>query len=229
VIPETGPGRPVVVVVDDDPEILRSLVRLLRREAYELLSTPSPNQVLEWARHRRLDLVIADQRMPELTGTELLLQLRELSPQTMGIILSGFPDTALIVESSGLRLERQIAKPWENTELQGTIRDVLSQASPPADPPAGLAAAQMELQVDCAGRTAGLVLADILPACRQAPSGTRACITLDNVLLLQDSLARLLKDLARTVVWLEIPIELRDRSGCVNAFLEAMGEARKVS
>ncbi|HVR87755.1 MAG TPA: response regulator [Planctomycetota bacterium] len=225
----THPGRPVVVVVDDDPETLRSLVRLLRKEAYELLSTPSPNQVLEWARTRRLDLVIADQRMPELSGTELLLLLRDLSPQTKGILLSGLPDTALIVESSGLRLERQIAKPWENRALQATVRDVLSKAARPAAPAAEVEGKLLEIRVDCAGREAGLVLAEILPACRRAPSGTRACITLDNVLLLEDSLARLLKDLARTVAWLEVPIEIRDRSGCVNAFLEALGEGHRVS
>jgi len=211
--------RPVVVVVDDDPEILRSLGRLLRHEAYELLSTDSPSQVLEWTRTRKLDLVIADQRMPEMSGTELLLLLRERTPDTKGVILSGFPDTAVIVERSGLRLERYIAKPWENGALKATIRDLLSHAPPRV----------IEIRVDCTGLEAGLVLAEILPACRCAPVGTRACIVLDNVLLLKDSLARLLKDLARTVAWLELPIEIRDQSGCVNAFLEAMGELRNVS
>jgi response regulator RpfG family c-di-GMP phosphodiesterase len=222
-----APGRPVVAVVDDDPEILRSLVRLLRREAYELLPTQNPSQVLEWARNRRLDLVIADQRMPQLSGTELLLQLRELSPATKAIILSGFPDAALIVESSGLRLERQISKPWDNLALQAAIRDVISHAARSAEGP--VPGDGIRIRVDCAGRESGWVLAEILPACRQAPAATRATIELDNVLLLKDSLARLLKDLARTVGWLGIPIEIRDRSGCVDAFLEALEERDRVS
>ncbi|HLY73373.1 MAG TPA: response regulator [Planctomycetota bacterium] len=221
--------RPVVAIVDDDPEILRSLGRLLRREAYELLSTDSPSQVLEWARTRILDLVIADQRMPEMSGTELLILLRERTPETRGVILSGFPDTAVIVGRSGLRLERLIAKPWENGALKATIRDLLSQTDRGGERPMGAPPRVIEIRVDCNGLEAGLVLAEIVPACRRAPAGTRACIVLDNVLLLKDSLARLLKDLARTVAWLELPIEIRDQSGCVNAFLEAMGELRRVS
>src|SRR5579862_465259 len=93
--------RPLVVIVDDDPEILRSLGRLLRREAYELLSTDSPRQVLEWAFRRPVDLVIADQRMPEMNGTDLLGILRQQSPKTLGIIFSGYPDAAVIVERTG--------------------------------------------------------------------------------------------------------------------------------
>src|SRR5579864_2923189 len=203
-------GRPVVVVVDDDPEILRSLSRLLRRENYELLLSESPRQVLEWARSRRLDLVIADQRMPEMNGTDLLLLLRECSPETRAVILSGFPDTALIVEQSGLRLERLIAKPWENFELRSTIRELVSPAARSAKRPAAGSQQVFEIRVDCAGLEAGLVLAEILPGCRRAPPGTRISIVLDHVLLLEDSLARLLKDLARTVSWLDRPIEIRD-------------------
>lgn len=222
-------GRPIVVIVDDDPEILRSLSRLLRGEAYELLSTDSPSQVLEWARTRKLDLVISDQRMPEMSGTELLILLRERSPETKGVILSGFPDTAVIVERSGLRLERLIAKPWENGALLDAIRDLLSPVPPGAGGPPEAPSRVIEIRVDCNGLKAGQVLAEILPACRCAPAGTRACIVLDHVLLLKDSLARLLKDLARTMARLELPIEIRDQSGCVNAFLEAMGELRRVS
>jgi response regulator RpfG family c-di-GMP phosphodiesterase len=117
--------RSLVVLVDDDPEILHSLGRLLRRERFELLTTQSPAQVLEWARQRPVDLVIADQRMPDMSGTELLGRLRECSPATKGVILSGFPDTALIVERAGLRIERLIAKPWENDSLKSTVRDLL--------------------------------------------------------------------------------------------------------
>jgi hypothetical protein len=143
----------------------------------------------------------------------------------MGILLSGYPDTAMIVERSGLRIERLIAKPWEDGTLRDAIRQLLDEGpgrdetTEPADETI------LELRIDCAGRPAGLVLADILPVCRQAPPHvTRILIVLEHVLLLQDSLSRLIKDLARVVVWLRVPIELRDSSGCVDTFLQAMGE-----
>jgi DNA-binding NtrC family response regulator len=221
--------RPLVVIVDDDPEILRSLGRLLRREAYELLSTDSPRQVLEWAHHRPVDLVITDQRMPEMSGTDLLGKLRQQSPRTLGIILSGYPDAAVIVERAGLRIECLIAKPWEDGTLRDTIRNVLDDHTRRAGTTEPAHENILELRIDCAGRPAGLVLADIITTCRRAPPDvTRVLIVLENVMLLQDSLSRLIKDLARVVVWLRVPIELRDSSGCVNTFLNALGERAPV-
>lgn len=216
--------KPLVVLVDDDPEVLRSLVRLFRNEPYELLSTDNPGQVLEWARTRTIDLVVADQRMPGMTGTELLGILHDESPRTSGIILSGYPDTALIVAKSGVRIERLIAKPWQNEDLKETILRALGART------GGESEKVVEVRMDCAGKSAGMVLAEIIPACRAAAreKGVRALIVLDNVRMLEDSLARLMKDLARAAVWLNLPIELRDASGCVNAFLEAMEERSRV-
>lgn len=216
-------ARPVVALVDDDPEVLRSLTRLLRTEPYELLSTNRPAQVLEWAAERTIDLVIADQRMPDMTGTELLALLRQRSPGTRGVILSGYPDTAVIVEQSHLRIEKLLVKPWDNGPLKATIRGILEGRSDDG------AEELLEIKVDCAGRTAGLVLAEILPACRRASQGpARARIVVENLLMLQDSVSRLLKDLARAVVYLELPIELRDASGCITAFLNALDERTPV-
>src|SRR6185503_6974472 len=190
-----------------------------RSEPYELLSTDKPSQVLEWAGSRSIDLVVADQRMPDMTGTELLGLLRKNSPDTRGVILSGYPDTAVIVERAGLKIERLIAKPWQNDDLKGTLRRVLDSCQ-------GLAETIIEIRVDCAGKTAGAVLADIIPACRRAAreENARALILLDDVRMLGDSLSRLVKDIARAAVWLDLPIELRDSSGCINAFLEAMDQ-----
>ncbi len=209
--------RPLVVLVDDDPEILRSLGRLLRRESSDLLATDQPRQALDWARSRRVDLLITDQRMPDLSGTELIALLRDESPATKFVILSGFPDTALVVHRSGLLIERLISKPWDNDALLAAIRGLLTNRTDARPAP-------FELRIDCRGRNVGRILADVLPACRRVPGpegGIR--IVFENLLLLDDSLARLMKDLARTVAWSRVPIEIRDASGCVDAFLDAMG------
>jgi CheY-like chemotaxis protein len=226
----------LVVAVDDDPEILRALERALRREPYEFVPTQHPGEVLRLICDRPVDLLIADQRMPEMNGTDLLEVVRDYSPDTACMILSGFPDTALIVERSGLRIERLVTKPWDNDDLAQTIRRILDErpsrassdvrgpeASPsPARPP-------HEFVVDCSGRDARAVIADILPVCSRAQQeGIRPTIVLANVRLLQDSLSRLLKGLARAVAWSHFSVDLRDESGCVAAFLSALGRGAPV-
>jgi hypothetical protein len=122
-----------------------------------------------------------------------------------------------------------MAKPWEDGTLTEAIRTLLGERTRGAGTTKPEDEKILEIRIDCAGLPAGLVLAEIIPACRCAPPHvTRALIVLENVMLLKDSLSRLLKDLARAVVWLRVPIELRDSSGCLNAFLDAMGERAPV-
>jgi CheY-like chemotaxis protein len=227
--------QPVLVCVDDDPEILRSLRRVFRSEPYELLTTEHPAQVLQWICDRQVDLIIADQRMPDMNGTDLLEVVQDYSPGTACVILSGFPDTALIVEQAQLRLERLLSKPWDNDQLIETIRRVLAErtghpAAPiPASPPEAPAPARSEIDVDCSGKTARDVIARILPVCSKArDAGTTAVIVLRNLSLLNDSVSRLLKGLARAVAWSHVPIDLRDDSGCVAAFVAALSRSSSV-
>lgn len=230
----TPAGRPLVVAIDDDPETLRALRRALRREPYEFFATDRPEDVLRMICERPVDLILADERMPEMNGTDLLEIVRDYSPGTAFMIVSGFPDTALIVESSGLRIERLVAKPWDNAELSVAIRRILEERSrkeseatgKPAEPPPSEAARSIseEFVVSCAGRGAREVIAEILPICsRGHAQGTRPVIVLADVRRLGDSLSRLLKGLARAVAWAHFPIDLRDPSGCVDAFLSVLG------
>ena len=217
--------KPLIVIVDDDPEILRSLQRTLRDEPYEILTTEHPVQVLRWITERPVDLVISDQRMPDMNGTDLLEIVREYSPETACIILSGFPDTALIVEESGLSLEHLIRKPWDNAELAVILRRLLETRHPSTVAPEP----REEITVSCRGRTARDVVAEILPVCSRGQAhGIRPVIVLQDLRLLGDSVSRLLKGLARAVAWSHFPIDLRDESGCLAAFLAALGRRATV-
>lgn len=213
--------RPLVVLIDDDPEILRSLQRALKTQPWEILVTEHPAQVLRWITERPVDLVLSDQRMPEMNGTDLLEIVRDYSPSTACVILSGFPDTALIVEESGVRIERLIAKPWDNAELATILEKLLDERKPSA---VDAASPRTVFEVECAGRTARQVVTEILPICsRGQATGDRPVIALRNLRLLGDSVSRLLKGLARAVAWSHFPIDLRDESGALAAFLSALG------
>src|SRR5688572_29073482 len=84
--------RPVVLCVDDDPPVLAAIRRLLRHAPYEIVSASDPVEALALIGEREIDLVIADQRMPAMMGTELLKAVRERSPRTLGVILTGHAD-----------------------------------------------------------------------------------------------------------------------------------------
>jgi len=117
--------RHVVVCVDDEPAILSALRRSLRAEPYELLTTENPESVLQWVGTRDVSLVITDQRMPGMAGTELLEELSKRSPSTARIILTAYPGDT--IGTPGLRhwTECMISKPWDNAMLRKTIRQML--------------------------------------------------------------------------------------------------------
>jgi DNA-binding NarL/FixJ family response regulator len=119
---------PVVLCVDDDPQVLSAVKRLLRREPYDLLTTDKPSMALRWIGKRKVDLLITDLKMPEMSGTDLIKVVEERSPQTKSLILTGFPEKA-----SGLPENRSnlIAKPWNDLEFKETIRSLVVHRKKP--------------------------------------------------------------------------------------------------
>jgi PAS domain S-box-containing protein len=126
--------RPVVLVVDDQSEVLESIKRLLRDEPYEVLTTESPRQAMDWTAAGRIHLLIADERMPEMRGTDLLEHVRQTSPQTVRVILTGYPRSATLSYGLADSVEWLISKPWNDDALRLTIRQLLGDRTLPGDP-----------------------------------------------------------------------------------------------
>lgn len=115
-----------VLFVDDEESILRSLQRTLRKEPYRILTAGSGREGLEILRNEPVELVVSDQRMPEMTGTQFLQQAQELSPHSVRVILSGYAEAHIIVEAiNNGGIYRFIAKPWNEEELKTTLRQCL--------------------------------------------------------------------------------------------------------
>jgi response regulator RpfG family c-di-GMP phosphodiesterase len=118
----------VVMCVDDEPNILQSLKRLLRRESYELLTVSDPGEALALLKDRQVHTVISDQRMPQMSGTELLHTVRERYPHIVRIILSGYADMESITEAVNRgQIHRFICKPWNDEDLKLTVRQAIEQ------------------------------------------------------------------------------------------------------
>src|SRR5688572_22150954 len=126
-----------VLVADDQPEVLSSLRRLLREEPYELVTCDSPGKALAWLSENPVDMVIADERMPEMCGSDLLEKVRKSWPQTIRVILTGYPGSSTVAHGLTRGVDWLISKPWNDDALKLTIRQLLDdrdQARPASGP-----------------------------------------------------------------------------------------------
>jgi DNA-binding NtrC family response regulator len=114
-----------IMVVDDEEANLRVLERLFRAE-YEIVTAGAGAEALRLLQQHDVALVITDQRMPDMTGVELLKRTAGLRPHMVRIILTGYTDAETLVEAinSGL-VYKYVTKPWNNEELRLTISRAL--------------------------------------------------------------------------------------------------------
>ncbi len=124
--PEGGRWR--LLLVDDEPNVLASLRRLLRGEAYELFTAESAEEGLHLLEQHPVQLVISDERMPGMSGTSFLREVRRRWPETIRIILSGYSavKTILAAVNEGA-VYKYLTKPWNDEELKISIRRALEQ------------------------------------------------------------------------------------------------------
>lgn len=122
-------GSPAVLVVDDEPNVLRAMTRLLRREPWRVLTAESPEHALKVMAETPVDVLLTDQRMPGLSGLELVKRVRQIHPATVRMIMSAHADistmTAAINEGAVFRF---IPKPWDAEQLRRDIRAAMAQA-----------------------------------------------------------------------------------------------------
>jgi two-component system, probable response regulator PhcQ len=111
-----------ILIVDDEENVLKALRRSLRKEGYELHFASQPSEALEMLRNTRVDLVLSDHLMPNMTGLEFLKLVRDRHPDTLRIMLTGHADmqTAINAINQG-EIYRFLTKPWDDTELKVTL------------------------------------------------------------------------------------------------------------
>ncbi len=115
-----------ILFVDDEENILKSLTRHLHFSDFRILTALSGSKALDILEKEEIDIVISDFRMPEMDGIKLLKQVRNKYPEINRIILSGFIDRTIVLESlvSGVA-STFLAKPWDDEELEDKIKSLL--------------------------------------------------------------------------------------------------------
>jgi DNA-binding NtrC family response regulator len=108
----------------DDEERIVSLLRMMFRSEYEVFTATSGREALEILAIQSIDVIVSDQRMPEMLGIELLAQVCRRSPATMRILLTGYSDLAAIIGSVNEgEVFRFINKPWDQEEVKSIVAE----------------------------------------------------------------------------------------------------------
>lgn len=115
--------RPTLMLVDDEDRILRSLAMLFRAQ-YNVLTFTDPTQALaHFEQGERVHVIVSDQRMPQMRGADLLRQVRDKSPNTMRLLLTGYSELDAVVASVNEgEIFRFLNKPWDAHDVRSTVQ-----------------------------------------------------------------------------------------------------------
>lgn len=120
--------RATLLIVDDEPHILSAMRRCLRREGYELLLAEGPARALSWLDTRRVDLVLSDQMMPGMRGTELLDEVAKRQPSAARLLITGGGRDSIAGDAlARLGIDEPLSKPWDDAVLKEALRKALAQ------------------------------------------------------------------------------------------------------
>ncbi len=119
-----GHDKGTLLLLDDEPNVLSSLMRLLRRDGYRILQAHNASEAFSLLATHEVQVVVSDQRMPEMSGTEFLSRVRKLYPGTVRIILSGYAELESVLNAINRgEIYRFYTKPWDDQALRDNIRE----------------------------------------------------------------------------------------------------------
>lgn len=126
----THMSRPkTLLIVDDDENVTRSLCRLLNFEPYEVVGLLDPLEAIELAKQRDFHVILSDNRMPGMSGVELMSHFRETQPSCKRISMSAYQDFDSLIDAFNQGyIEHFVQKPWDNEALKALLARFLSPA-----------------------------------------------------------------------------------------------------
>jgi signal transduction histidine kinase len=114
--------RPTLLVVDDEPEVLDSVYNLLRLK-YRVITCATGTRALDLLRSDgEIHVIMSDQRMPEMTGVELLRQVKDIRPEITRLLFTAYADIRTVIDAINQgHVFRYLAKPWHPEELEAVV------------------------------------------------------------------------------------------------------------
>jgi response regulator RpfG family c-di-GMP phosphodiesterase len=115
-------GTATVLFVDDEVRILAALRRTLRREGYRILTAETPEQALRILDEQSVDMIVTDQKMPSMSGLQLLAEVARRRPRVQRLLITGWTEEVPREKIEALGIRAMIPKPWDDGELKATLR-----------------------------------------------------------------------------------------------------------
>jgi response regulator RpfG family c-di-GMP phosphodiesterase len=116
--------KQTLLLVDDEENILKSLARTLRRDKYKIFTANGGEAGLDILAKHKVGVIVSDQRMPGMTGSEFLSRAREQYPDSIRIMLSGYTELNSVTDAINHgNIYKFLSKPWEDDFLRSNIKD----------------------------------------------------------------------------------------------------------
>ncbi len=123
-VPVDNEAQSTLLLVDDEANVLSAVKRLLRRENYRILTATSGEEALALLAEHDVGVILTDQRMPGMSGTELLARARVMHPKAVRMVLSGYTGLESLTDAINRgEIFRFLTKPWEEVDLLDAIRE----------------------------------------------------------------------------------------------------------
>lgn len=121
-------GGRTLLLVDDEESVIAALKRSLRRRGYRILAAHSGAEALEIMATHDVQVILADQRMPGMTGADLLARIKDLYPQTIRMVLSGYADLETITDAVNRgAIYKYLTKPWDDSVVRELMREAFER------------------------------------------------------------------------------------------------------
>ena len=134
---EAARVRPTLLIVDDEEQILSALKRALRREDYEIVVADTAAAALRILDECPVDAVLSDQKMPGMSGVQLLREAAKRRPHAARMLITGWTEEIPVERLQDVGICALVTKPWDDAKLKETLRQALGAAREPSPPKGG--------------------------------------------------------------------------------------------
>jgi DNA-binding NtrC family response regulator len=119
-----------LLLLDDEENILRALTRVLRRDGYQIITASRAQDAFALLAKHDVQVILSDQRMPEMNGTEFFSRVKSLHPETIRIVLSGYTDLKSVTDAINQgAIYKFLTKPWDDEHLRTSIAQAFQHHS----------------------------------------------------------------------------------------------------